>query len=367
MTSFELLDEMHEPVIVVKGDLSTVHFNFQAQSLFQLSNRFLKNVKSINDVADFDNHDLGEMVKESFDHNSVIRSPEVRVTSRRHPKRMMYFVIKSVPVIVDDQKFILLCFKDFTQERLLQDKYNGQVDKIRTHEMISLGELASGVAHEINNPLAIVQLWAERAERKIGGDGNYGGLTFESVFEAVERIRNIVLGLRRLAHPSKDSWSHFNVVEELQESVSYFALVNKTMETVKFKTDFPKEELLVTGDAMLFQRIVLNLLSNARDALKGSKDPLVKVAIRHEDSNVYVDVKDNGCGIPENAQDSIFDSFFTTKKVGFGTGMGLGLVKKSVEELSGEISFTSQENVGTCFTIKFPEAVLTKKPKTPAA
>jgi CheY-like chemotaxis protein len=114
-------------------------------------------------------------------------------------------------------------------------------------------------------------------------------------------------------------------------------------------------DLYTLGDLGKFQQVIMNLISNAKDATKDQESRKIKIDLKKDHQNIAtLIVSDNGSGIPENIQSKIFDSFFTTKKSGEGTGIGLDIVKKVIQNMDGEITVESEMNVGTSFKVTVP-------------
>jgi C4-dicarboxylate-specific signal transduction histidine kinase len=116
------------------------------------------------------------------------------------------------------------------------------------------------------------------------------------------------------------------------------------------------DELLVLANPIQLEQVFINLLTNARDALEGSKRKRIKIASDSDDERIAIAFSDSGPGIPAELQQRIFDPFFTTKQVGTGTGLGLSITYSILKEYGGEISVTSQRGGGATFRIELPLA-----------
>lgn len=225
------------------------------------------------------------------------------------------------------------------------------------NRLASIGELAAGVAHEINNPLAIASGFLERAllDLKESPQNIESVLTrMERTMSALTRIKNIVEGLGSLART--DSVQFEPVI--LQTAVmGTLSLIGEHFEKMEIKVEFkaPAKDIVVNGSAGRIQQVILNLLTNARDATENL--PLRKITIElqiNDKNRAELIVTDNGKGIPEAIQARIFEAFYTTKAAGRGTGLGLSIVTRIVSDLGGAIRLVSTPNVGTQFTIELP-------------
>jgi signal transduction histidine kinase/CheY-like chemotaxis protein len=241
---------------------------------------------------------------------------------------------------------------------------------LQASKLASIGELASGVAHEINNPLAIIRGHVELLE------SNYGDVTDEQremmkvIDEAVDRIKKIVNGLRTYARSDSEGVGVFDVHSVILES---FSLVGNIIEqkNIEIIADLEARNSKVVGNQGKFQQVIINLLVNAKDAMKTFGGKLTIATLNYKGS-VVVRVEDNGCGIPADNVDKVFDTFFTTKAAGEGTGLGLGIVQSIVTEMHGLISVKSKVGEGTVFAIKLPVTdmkadVKTDKPRVTEA
>jgi len=224
--------------------------------------------------------------------------------------------------------------------------------------MAAVGQLAAGVGHEINNPLTIAIGMVRSLERKLKA----GNLLDDELAEvlrrhdaATERIRKIVEGLRTLSRGSEDQIH----IGDLRTAVSGTAdllreMFRSTGIALVLDCGTTEGPVLVPTDITRLQQLVLNLLTNARDALLGNAAPEIKVRLAVEGQKVVLTVSDNGHGIDPSIRDRIFNSFFTTKPVGHGTGLGLALSHAIVSKARGRISFDSTVGRGTTFRVEFP-------------
>lgn len=226
-----------------------------------------------------------------------------------------------------------------------------------TSRLASIGELASGVGHEINNPLAIIKSTIDliAAKAKKGSFDNEQLIKLiQKQSNAVDRIRTISNGLRTYSHMDVNALSIVNLKEIIDSTIELIQSIY-SKSGIHFNIDMNSPDYFVKGNKGKLQQIVLNLISNAKDALEGRDNPEISVHIDEIDGYYQLSIKDNGSGIPQKIQDKIFESFYTTKEIGKGTGLGLSIVKNFVEEMQGTITLVSEKDIGTCFTIKLPK------------
>jgi len=218
---------------------------------------------------------------------------------------------------------------------------------VQASKLSAIGQLAAGVAHELNTPLAAIGLALESAAIRPEGAAQ----TLLSAEKALERAQEIVKGLLEHAR-QKDSDRELVAVsalfEELQETLGP-PLQNRGQE---LKTEILSEGLSLLANHSELLRVLSNLVLNASDA--SPKGALVRVCAQREDNLVSIQVEDRGCGVPDEAKARLFEPFFTTKRVGKGTGLGLSVCRELVHRHRGEISFQSRADKGTVFSVKFP-------------
>ena len=246
---------------------------------------------------------------------------------------------------------------DTTHEVTLEEELEQQrVVSFHSARLASIGELAAGVGHEINNPLAIIMGKAERLRRKLTL-ANAMTEDFERdisvCLDACNRIRRIVDGLRTFSR--KASPGSVGCINEAVTGTVALVRQIYIQDGIEIATEVPDNEIYVACDLAELQQVAMNLITNARDATKGREDRVITIKVEETPTVVLVRVKDNGSGIPLDVQPKIFDSFFTTKPVGQGTGIGLALSRSIVTSAGGEILFTTIEGKGTEFVVRLPK------------
>ncbi|MGE4505077.1 MAG: ATP-binding protein [Desulfovibrionaceae bacterium] len=229
---------------------------------------------------------------------------------------------------------------------------------IQSSKMASLGKMAAGVAHEINNPLSIIRESAGWIRDMIN-DGELEGYPgMEDLQEAVNDIDRHVERARTVTHRMLGFASR---MEPFQENVDLNHIARETVafleSEVRHRNIGIVYELdpglpLVTTDANQVQQILLNLVENAIDAVDDGGT--VTVASRPEGDHVAMEVRDTGTGIPPEQLSRIFDPFFTTKAPGEGTGLGLSIIYTTIKKLGGTIAVASEPGKGSTFTFTLP-------------
>ena len=254
--------------------------------------------------------------------------------------------------------------KDDLEEwgRTLEEKVHQRSEELvamqarvaQSERLASLGLLAAGVAHEINNPLgAILALTALTLEDIPASDPNHENLV--EVVKQSERCRGIVKGLLDFSRQSKGTMEPLDFNAIVQDTL---ALIGRQalFFNIRIVKDLDPRLPAVTGDRSQFQQVLMNLLINAVQAME-EKGTITIVTRSVREDSVEVVVSDTGHGIPQEQIDRIFDPFFTTKAGGHGTGLGLSIAYGIVTTHRGTISVESEVGKGTRFTVRLPAAV----------
>ena len=228
---------------------------------------------------------------------------------------------------------------------------NNEAYMIQSEKLASLGQLASGMAHEIHNPLTIIsgeaQLYLERFK---GQDATVDGV-LKSIIEECQRAADITRRILRFAKPAPTDFVPLDLKTTVEESLT-LACYQVRMEKVESAVNMPADLPRVKGNQNQLQEVVLNLILNACQAMGEQGGKLELRASASNGSLVELQVEDTGPGIPSGKLMKIFDPFYTTKPT--GTGLGLFVSQRIVKAHGGTIDVASTEGKGTCFTIQLP-------------
>ncbi len=236
-----------------------------------------------------------------------------------------------------------------------------QQKKISLHnaKLASIGQLAAGVGHELNNPLTIIKGYLHLTKEKIiSDDFSKENLlnTYSKIETAIERISSITDGLRTFSRVDNDAFVEFNLISVLNESISMIdEIYQKKNIFIEFLNETNKEEIIVKGSQGKLQQVFMNLFSNAEDALANKKEKKIKVSINIENGQTCLNFENNGEQIEEHILEKIFDPFFTTKEVGKGTGIGLSMSHNFIKELNGDLLVENVSRGGVLFKIVLPQ------------
>jgi signal transduction histidine kinase len=234
-----------------------------------------------------------------------------------------------------------------------------QTQMLLADRMVALGTLAAGVAHEVNNPLTYVVGNLDRLRASLEGSGAVNRLELArrvaTAQEGVGRVERIIRDLQTF---SRDEELSIEAVDLREVVDSAMALAgNQLRESATVDVNYDEQVPMVMGGVARMGQVVLNLLVNAQQAVRGVRGPTITVRVGQTgEGGVFLDVEDNGRGIEPDVRAQIFRPFFTTKEIGVGTGLGLSVCRNIVASMDGVIDVASDPGQGTCFRLLFPAA-----------
>lgn len=234
--------------------------------------------------------------------------------------------------------------KDVTKVKELEKQIQ------HSDKLALIGQIAAGIAHEIGTPLNVISGNAEYIMMEMGEDNPYKE-ELETIISQAERIANLIKQLLEFARPRKPNYTKVDVNKEIAHVVELlrhqFEKSNIKL-NLKFSNDLP----YIWADCSQIHQVFLNIIVNAIQAI--NENGLIEIETFARDGYVNIKFKDNGVGILPEHLDKIFEPFFTTKEAGKGTGLGLAVSKRIMDEHRGKIEVESTPGKGTIFTVKFP-------------
>src|SRR5271154_926392 len=250
-------------------------------------------------------------------------------------------------------------YYDVTGER------QGQSKPLQTEKMAAVGQLVSGIAHELNNPLTAIMGYGQLLLGQGLAPEQYSEAS--KVFQQAERARRIVKNLLYFARENEPERTRVDLNEIVERTLalrSYELRVENILVECELAGDLPE----TMADPYQLQQVVLNLLTNAEQALLQERGQgKVKIKTRVADGQrIAIEISDDGPGVPRGIASRIFDPFFTTKPPGVGTGLGLSIVYGIVKQHGGEVTFENQSGGGARFVVELPLLEIPLKESEPA-
>jgi C4-dicarboxylate-specific signal transduction histidine kinase len=338
----------------------------QRRALLHIMGELNKSNRRLGDQRKAMLHILGDHEQ---DRRSLGRQKENLNNSRRALLHILQDVHQTNSRLANSRTAMIHIMGDLRQttedmqhrERELREK---QEQLIQAAKLATLGELTTGVAHELNNPLNNIGLFVgnviDMLEMKI--DNTAAVLReLRGAMQQVGKATEIISHLRtfgRAAHITREPLPIKQVVlRALSLMQEQLRLRQISVELDLGDGDGP----WVVGNAIRLEQVFINLLTNSRDALAHSPQKSIKISCTRDDASVRLRFHDTGCGIPKGSEERIFDPFFTTKEVGSGTGLGLSITYGIISDHRGTISVSKNGHLGAEFIIQLPLATTQEK------
>jgi len=335
-----ILENMAEGVIVADKNCLITVFNKSAEIITGIpaSEALGKKCREVLDV-------MGETLSESIRTNTIYNNIELEIPSSRNQES---YVNLNSSLITDPDgglNSVIAVFHDITEQKKLEE------EKKRKDKMTAMGELASGVAHEIRNPLNSIAIIAQRFKKEFKPEDNqdeYSSL-LKILTTEINRVNNIIQQFLTFARPPKLFPAPNNMDKLIREIIMLKS--GETREKNIELTFNPNLNKDINFDYGLMKQVILNLVQNSIEVLE--QDGKISIDTFSQNNESVIKVKDNGPGIPEDIIQKIFNLYFTTKKG--GTGIGLSIVYQIITEHGGRIKVESSKEEGTIFTVFLPE------------
>ena len=223
---------------------------------------------------------------------------------------------------------------------------------VHSAKLATLGQMAAGVAHEINNPLAIISfsnILLKKSERE-----NIKSEVTNNIDDSVKRISKIVTGLKKFCRDT----SEFNRVKVQLEKI-----IEDSLNLVQYRAKIESIDISISHienhnfycDELEISQIIVNLLNNAIEANLGNPDAWIKIYSKKNNPNIDLIIQDSGKGIDSKVLENLFDPFFTTKDVNMGTGLGLSISRSIAEAHNGSLKYNLEDG-HTAFILGLPES-----------
>ena len=394
----ELFDAANDPMVTLKDGPIVNNMNVRVTELFGYTAEDLLHKSIARIIRDEEVHMLEDAINKTWE----LKPGE------KHPMFEIGVITKDVTLIICELDLnrtrfgIQPHFRNITKRKLLERKIfeenqklenanaqlvslleelkKTQLQLFQSEKMASLGQLAAGIAHEINNPVGYISCNLELMQnylvalktlqteieklktypsfaklQKTAADVNLNKVVermekgLRESLEGTVRIKNIIDSLRTFAYKGDDPFELANINTEIEHTLNI--LCNE----IKYKSELIKvygSIPLIRCNRYQLGQALMNIIMNALQAIK--EKGLIKITTYQKENDIYIEISDNGIGIPEQNLSKIFEPFFTTKEVGKGTGLGLSFAYNIIKNHNGTIEVNSKINEGTTFTIKLP-------------
>lgn len=386
-----LVDEALDGIITIWSDNTIELFNPEAQRLFGYSFDEVQG-RDIRELALTDPSERRGLHYEAGLRQHIGGRGVRELIGQRRDGTSFWLELTARPVSLGERDALTMIVRDISQRRQLEKQLR------HAQKMESIGQLAAGVAHEINTPIqyvchntrflkdsfgdlvGLLEKWsavgrllesttdeplaqALSAIREAEAEADFAYLceeippALEQSLEGASRVARIVAAMKRYSHPG----GRGKEPTDLNGAIESTALVtnNEWKYVTRMELDLASDLPVVHCNVNELNQVLVNLIVNASHAVatrhKTASEGLIRIATAKTEEGVRISVTDNGCGIPESVQTKIFDPFFTTKSLGIGTGQGLALAYGVItEQHGGRIEFETAEGVGTTFHIHLP-------------
>lgn len=266
------------------------------------------------------------------------------------------------------REYAVAIAKEFAEKEMclpyLIDKLGKAYDDLKdtqqqlqsAEKLASIGQLAAGVAHEINNPLGTIILYTSmlknELEEKLEHVEHSEDLSL--ILEEANRCKNIVANLLNFARQGKLKISRINM-SQLLGSIVKSIKVNPAYRKIEIKSETQNNGWFIEGDEDQLKQVFINIINNACESMEEASEKILSFRMYDDENYLMTEIKDMGGGIPRENFSKVFTPFFTTKKIGKGTGLGLAITYGIVKMHKGYISFQSEPGKGTTFKVKLPK------------
>ncbi|MBF0257367.1 MAG: PAS domain S-box protein [Desulfamplus sp.] len=363
-----IFNNIPNPVFVLDiKTLNILNCNESVTSIYGYDKSRIINTPFLDLFPEPDRPSLAEEIRRSSCINQTrqIRSDESPI----------YVNIRISPSEYGDQKVYLITTSDITK------RLETEQQLIQAGKMATLGEMASGIAHELNQPLSVIKTASSFILKKLNRNEKIDAQILSTMLTKadsnVDRASKIINHMRQFARKSDMELEKVQVNDILKNAFEIFSQQLKLRE-IEVVWDLQENLPFIKADPSRLEQVFINLLLNARDAIEAlnqqsqvlrqslshvntvsstvSKDKKILLTTYFNQKSVNIEVRDTGAGIPKHLLNKIFEPFFTTKDVGKGTGLGLSISYGIIRECGGDIRAKSEPGGGACFIIELPVA-----------
>ncbi len=339
------VDALVDPLMIIDGQYEIQRSNRAAAKLQDLNPKEIVGKKCYEVFAGLNKPCSGCKLKQSTDKSEAFQFELKDIQGERT------YEVSSQPIPGVKDQYVHV-YRDRTAAKKMEKQL------LQQEKLASIGLLAGGIAHEINNPLGGILVFSQMLLREV----EQNNPVFQDIVEiesAAQRCKEIVKQLLEFARSSSDGKKEsFELAEALKVAEKFGALASK-YQNVRITTSGEIENFTISGNKNSVIQVFLNIIQNGIQAMPGGGE--LNIDAKKIGSELVICFRDSGKGISEENLKKIFDPFFTTKDPGEGTGLGLSICFRIMENMGGRIEVESKHKAGTTFKVIFPEAKVTSK------
>ncbi|MEM7447732.1 MAG: ATP-binding protein [Myxococcota bacterium] len=345
--SSKLLDHAHAPIVVLgkKRDIKWVNRTFLRVTELQRDELIGQEFTAL--LSDADRPRFLPAFLDAL-RGSSTSTLEMTLPKAQGGSARISLNIASLMQMHDDAGTVIIIGQDMTEVRELEEQI------VQAEKLATLGQLAAGVVHELNNPLTSITVYGEYLKQKylrLGLEAK-DAEKLDRIVQSANRILRFTRDLVTYARPSVEEPCRLSIHDALNQAIVFCEHILDEF-GARIEKRYCSGEDVVFGVKSPLHQVFINLITNACHAMPEGAGHLV-VATERTETQVVVRIIDNGSGIPRDIQDRIFEPFFTTKGQGVGTGLGLSIVRNILNQQGASISVRSELGEGTSFSIRLP-------------
>ena len=342
-----ILQNLPAALLSVDDDLVITVANLQADSTFGVQSGTLVG-KSIFDLMDLTERDR-ELLRDAFLYKRTISNQEIMLKVKG--KTTFYSINLGFYNSNEDDLESVLILQDITENKSIMESLSNR------EKLVAMGQLAAGVAHELNTPLGNILGYAQLLQKNISSDAPLTDYA-KVIAEETQRCSSVINELLNFARKDKCSGETCNLNALAQDLIDTFLNCRLKRYRIEIVLELSSDPLIIEGGCGQLDIVLTNLLVNAIDALEGVESPRIVIKTWVEDDFAFISISDNGPGVPETMQGRLFELFYSTKEVGKGTGLGLSISQAIVTKRGGYIKYDNQYRQGASFVVKLPSVNL---------
>ncbi len=343
-------------LLMTKSEI--VYHNEFVSDLFKSLNRnvSIKNISEL--IHPEDRDEVFKCIDGLYNLPSKVSRFEFRI---KDGSKIIYFRAQAGILKYEEKPTVHLIMDDVTDQKILAEK--ARINEMKLyHEdrLTSLGVMAAGIAHELNQPLNVIRVTTDGllfgADEGWSIDGDEILEDMKMISDQVTRMSEVIESIRDFSR--EDKWENIQEVDLNQAVENIFSMIGRQVEArgISAEKKFFPELPLVSANMHRLEQVIMNLVVNAQQAFHACRreDKILRVETGFEDGQVWLEVQDNATGVPDKLERRIFDPFFTTKVVGQGTGLGLSISKSILNDYLGEITAFNNAIGGATFRVTLP-------------